>query len=452
MDVIEIERENSFIVVDKTKSERLEILVSQGQKGDKGDPGDISSVKVNGVELEKVGGSVNIPVPTKTSDLSNDSDFQNENEVNALIADALSDFTSLRYEIVQQLPQVGENGVIYLIANSGTTPNVYDEYIYINGSFEMIGTTEVDLSQYYTKTETDDLLGEKADASDLSEVATSGDYDDLINQPSIPSKTSDLNNDSGFITNKAGDMVVDSIRSKNMFNKAEETEKAILNEQHVETTNNQWNTSYYIAVNGSTTYTCSSTLQPGVSANGQFIITEFNSSRVYIKETFLSSGLVQTITTDTNTRFVKICYRNDRQEKIQFELGETNTEYAPYQNLDGHETFALKEVKIGTWIDGKPLYRKVIESTTFASSYVLANYIQHIVNLQSIVYRKDYQLLQFVPSRVSESAFTIDYGNFQGLNNVNSTVSINWGSSWQSGYSTMFKKIVFVVEYTKSTD
>lgn len=36
--------------------------------------------------------------------------------------------------------------------------------------------------------------------SDLSEVAFSGDYDDLSDKPSIPSKTSDLTNDSGFIT------------------------------------------------------------------------------------------------------------------------------------------------------------------------------------------------------------------------------------------------------------
>ena len=36
--------------------------------------------------------------------------------------------------------------------------------------------------------------------SDLAAVATSGDYDDLTNKPTIPTKTSDLTNDSGFIT------------------------------------------------------------------------------------------------------------------------------------------------------------------------------------------------------------------------------------------------------------
>jgi len=37
-------------------------------------------------------------------------------------------------------------------------------------------------------------------SSSLATVATSGDYNDLSNKPSIPTKTSDLNNDSGFIT------------------------------------------------------------------------------------------------------------------------------------------------------------------------------------------------------------------------------------------------------------
>lgn len=40
----------------------------------------------------------------------------------------------------------------------------------------------------------------KADASDLSDVATSGNYNDLTNKPSIPDSTSDLINDSGFLT------------------------------------------------------------------------------------------------------------------------------------------------------------------------------------------------------------------------------------------------------------
>ena len=40
----------------------------------------------------------------------------------------------------------------------------------------------------------------KANTSDLADVATSGSYTDLSNKPAIPSKTSDLTNDSNFLT------------------------------------------------------------------------------------------------------------------------------------------------------------------------------------------------------------------------------------------------------------
>ena len=45
-----------------------------------------------------------------------------------------------------------------------------------------------------------DQVAGKVDASDLAAVATSGKYSDLKNKPTIPSKTSQLTNDSGFLT------------------------------------------------------------------------------------------------------------------------------------------------------------------------------------------------------------------------------------------------------------
>ncbi len=51
-----------------------------------------------------------------------------------------------------------------------------------------------------THTYVDDALLNKVNSADLAMVATSGSYADLSNKPTIPTKTSDLTNDSGFIT------------------------------------------------------------------------------------------------------------------------------------------------------------------------------------------------------------------------------------------------------------
>lgn len=47
---------------------------------------------------------------------------------------------------------------------------------------------------------TEDITEINQTIENLSPVATSGDYNDLINKPTVPTKTSDLQNDSGFIT------------------------------------------------------------------------------------------------------------------------------------------------------------------------------------------------------------------------------------------------------------
>lgn len=54
----------------------------------------------------------------------------------------------VQFEIVQSLPASGNASTIYLLSHGGTAPDVYDEYIWINNSWEKIGTTQVDLSNY----------------------------------------------------------------------------------------------------------------------------------------------------------------------------------------------------------------------------------------------------------------------------------------------------------------
>lgn len=89
----------------------------------------------------------------QVNSIINGKGYQTESQVNTLIANAVADIQGVSYEIVTDLDFVGSPGVIYLVSNSGSNPNSYDEYIYVNNKFEKIGTTEVDLSGYLKTTD-----------------------------------------------------------------------------------------------------------------------------------------------------------------------------------------------------------------------------------------------------------------------------------------------------------
>ena len=66
----------------------------------------------------------------------------------------------LTREVVDAMPTVDDmqENVIYMVPNGGKEGNVYDEYMLVNGISEKLGTTETDLSNYYTKNEVDSEL------------------------------------------------------------------------------------------------------------------------------------------------------------------------------------------------------------------------------------------------------------------------------------------------------
>lgn len=130
----------------------------------------IESVSVNGTKIEPSSKAVAISVPTKVSQLSNDSDFQNATQVNntitgkgyqtqsqvqSLINSAMGNVTSIKYQKVDSLPTTGSSGVIYLVSHSHGTQDIYDEYIWIadTKTFEKIGNTDIDLSAYVKSSE-----------------------------------------------------------------------------------------------------------------------------------------------------------------------------------------------------------------------------------------------------------------------------------------------------------
>lgn len=59
--------------------------------------------------------------------------------------------TSLRYEVLSALPDEGENNVVYLVpSDDPDDQNARNEFMWIEGAWEQIGSTKVDLSNYIT--------------------------------------------------------------------------------------------------------------------------------------------------------------------------------------------------------------------------------------------------------------------------------------------------------------
>lgn len=138
---------------------------------------------------------------------------------------------------------------------------------------------------------------------------------------------------------------------------------------------------------------------------------------------------------------------------VDTENVEDKTSNAPSLRLmkeiskDIYSTEEKKTNKV--WIDGKPIYRKTIVDTTFRTDfYPIANNIKQFVNQYGYVQRKDYPKSgQFINSRAGTDM------SIQFLaSNIDAGIQIDWGSNWKNNYSTLFNKIIIVVEYTKTTD
>lgn len=175
----------------------------------------ITTIKLDGQTINPLNYVVNLDlastyakkteVPTKTSQLENDDGFVKQEEVEKLIpvkivqvngkalnpganhevnidltsyaiktevtkeiADAIAGVKQFEVKVVSSLPTTGENGIMYLVPNGDTGTNMYNEYVWVNGKYELVSVKNLDLSNYITKdyfyeltpTEIDNLVAE----------------------------------------------------------------------------------------------------------------------------------------------------------------------------------------------------------------------------------------------------------------------------------------------------
>ena len=74
------------------------------------------------------------------------------------------------------LNRAGQEKILYFLPAKDTeSSNAYDEYIYVNNTWEQVGSTKIDLSNYYQKNEINELLNSKEDIiteEELTEIVT----------------------------------------------------------------------------------------------------------------------------------------------------------------------------------------------------------------------------------------------------------------------------------------
>lgn len=196
------------------------------------------------------------------SNVYSKSETYTQSEITTLISNAVSNLQL--FEVVNSLPtsNIKTNRLYLIVNNESIANNLYDIYLRVNNSWEQLDGLEFDISNFYNKTEMDTLLSGKVDTSDSrltnARAPTSHTHGDITNTgaigstankplitttngkittgsfgttentfcqgndsrlsdartptththtkiqitdfPTIPSKTSDLTNDSGFLT------------------------------------------------------------------------------------------------------------------------------------------------------------------------------------------------------------------------------------------------------------
>lgn len=105
------------------------------------------------------------------------------------------------------------------------------------------------------------------------------------------------------------------------------------------------------------------------------------------------------------------------------------------------EIYSLEEKRIGTWIDGKPLYRKVITSISIGTQNAWAK-IGPIDNMETVIDMRGYYLTE--ENNTSNVFGPSPYFAFQSRKDGLYVLASN--------VAAVNRPLVVIVEYTKTTD
>ena len=293
-------------------------------------------------------------------------------------------------------------------------------------------------------------------------------FEDLpsTNTPLSASNLNTLQDNVESAISSPGNIVVDSIRTKNMFGNY-----TIINgylfETRMSIRSGASDRLAFIECKPNTTYTISrSVITTSFRVSDYTSIPQMTDSYVdYTVPTVIenNSGTTITYTTSASAKYLIIHYgnvNNDTETNLintlktmQVEEGSTASAFSPFQNLTAKENYTTEEIRIGTWIDGKPLYRKVVIIDAINSSgnskqtSVATSNLKEFVNITGMVANNSGGYKPLNSLYVSGSGIDAQY-TFQLYAVNNAIVEVVYGNWWK----TNFKKAYVILEYTKTTD
>lgn len=195
--------------------------------------GQTGEVKLNAADIGALPASTQIP--GKTSDLQNDSGF-----ITRLVSDLanyykmtdtyncseidekISAIPKFAISVVSALPASNISTTTVYLVGGGTSGDLYTEYIYVNGAWEILGAQRVNLTGYAKESWVSEQLGNYLKTTDIAAWAkaavkpsyTAAEVGALPASTTIPTKTSQLADDVGFAKQSEVEQLSETIADK----------------------------------------------------------------------------------------------------------------------------------------------------------------------------------------------------------------------------------------------
>jgi hypothetical protein len=193
---------------------------------------------------------------------------------------------------------------------------------------------------------------------------------------------------------------------------------------------------------------------------------QYDSNKQYIVSIATNADSKSFYISNASTKYIRLAGLISDIDTYQLEEGPTTSTYEPFIgqsiNVDGEEWFnsnniekySTNEIKVGTWIDEKPIYRKVLTYTLTLDNNNYNAYISEADLIKSIDALIDFRFFVYNGTLI----FVVPNGGGTnsdrdaGIYIQRSYGGIGFQASSYSRNNYNNKTAVVVLEYTKTTD